>query len=64
MLGVGNSSHSRAALTPHTCHRQLFGVAQSLHSRVLPGIRPFPEPFLQKGYALYFAEYEGVLMQA
>ena len=25
---------------------------------------PFPETFLQKGYALYFAAYEGVLMQA
>ena len=26
VLGVGDSSHSRAALTPNTCHRQLFGA--------------------------------------
>ena len=32
--------------------------------RILPDILPFPEPFLQKGCALYFAVYEGVLMQA
>ena len=31
VLGVPHSEHSRAALTPHTCHRQLFGAAQSLH---------------------------------
>ena len=35
VLEVGNSSHSRAALTPHTCHRQLFGAAISLHVRVV-----------------------------
>ncbi len=59
MLGVGDSSHSRAALTPNTCHRQLFGAAQSLHlrkySRTLPDILiPIPETFLQKGYAILF----------
>ena len=27
VLGVRDSSHSRAALIPHTCHRQLFGAA-------------------------------------
>ncbi len=32
--------------------------------RILPDILPFPETFLQKGYALYFAVYEGVHMQA
>ncbi len=31
MLGVGNFSHSRAALTSHTAHWALFGAAQSLH---------------------------------
>ena len=54
VLGVGDSSHSRAALTPHTCHRQLFGAAQSLHlrkySRILPDILfPISENLLQKG---------------
>ena len=38
VLGVGDSSHSRAALTPNTCHWQLFGAAQSLHFRTLPDI--------------------------
>jgi hypothetical protein len=54
VLGVGDSSHSRAALTPNTCHRQLFGAAQSLHLRkyvrTLPDILfPISGNFFAKG---------------
>ena len=63
VLGVGDSSHSRAALTPNTCHRQLCAIFVVLRPTPLKGpfestvapcrtyCSPFPETFLQKGYA-------------
>ncbi len=43
MLGVPHSEHSRAALTPNTCHRQLYAIFVVLRPTPLKG--PFESTF-------------------